>query len=122
MEIMNREAVRMATCEDLSKQGFVLNGGSGQIPALGFGTLIADRDETRSATKAAVEVGFRHFDCAERYRNEEQVGAALNVLGPLPTDSETVIAEVPLQRVSGQWAVPKLTDLAVRSEPPQACA
>jgi diketogulonate reductase-like aldo/keto reductase len=68
----------MATDEDLSQRRIVLNSGSGEIPALGFGTLIADRDETRSATKAAVEVGFRHFDCAERYRNEEQVGAALN--------------------------------------------
>lgn len=67
----------MATCEDLSRHRISLNSGSGKIPALGFGTLIADRVTTRSATKAAVEVGFRHFDCAERYRNEEQVGAAL---------------------------------------------
>jgi diketogulonate reductase-like aldo/keto reductase len=35
---------------------------------------------TRSATKAAVEVGFRHLDCAERYRNEAEVGAALKEL------------------------------------------
>ena len=68
----------MANSESLSTRGIVLNNGSGEIPALGFGTLIADRDETRRATKAAVEAGFRHFDCAERYRNEEQVGAALN--------------------------------------------
>src|SRR5262245_52473123 len=77
-EITNGKAEDMATYEDLSQLRFVLNTGSGKIPALGFGTLIADRDETRSATRAAVEVGFRHFDCAERYRNEEQVGAALN--------------------------------------------
>lgn len=47
------------------------------MPALGFGTLIADASETRSATKAALDVGFRHLDCAERYRNEEQVGEAI---------------------------------------------
>ena len=47
------------------------------MPALGFGTLIPDPAETRSATTNALRVGFRHFDCAERYRNEREVGEAL---------------------------------------------
>jgi alcohol dehydrogenase (NADP+) len=47
------------------------------MPALGFGTLIPDPAETRSATTQALKVGFRHFDCAERYRNEREVGEAL---------------------------------------------
>src|SRR6202035_1901550 len=51
--------------------------GSGAIPALGFGTLIPDPLATKQATKAALEVGFRHFDCAERYRNEQAVGDAM---------------------------------------------
>jgi diketogulonate reductase-like aldo/keto reductase len=55
---------------------FVLNSG-GEIPALGFGTLLSDRSRTRAATKSAVEAGFRHLDCAERYRNEEEVGLAV---------------------------------------------
>jgi aldehyde reductase len=42
--------------------------------------LVSDSSETRNATIAAVEVGFRHLDCAERYRNEEEVGAALKEL------------------------------------------
>jgi diketogulonate reductase-like aldo/keto reductase len=50
---------------------------SGTIPAVGFGTLIPDPLVTRQATKAALEAGFRHLDCAERYRNEEAVGDAL---------------------------------------------
>lgn len=50
---------------------------SGTIPAVGFGTLIPDPVVTRQATKAALEAGFRHLDCAERYRNEEAVGDAL---------------------------------------------
>lgn len=54
-----------------------LNSGSGKIPALGFGTLIPDAAETRRATRNALEAGFRHFDCAERYRNEQDVGEAL---------------------------------------------
>ena len=51
-----------------------LNHGSGAIPAVGFGTLIPDPIATKQATKAALEVGFRHLDCAERYRNEAAVG------------------------------------------------
>jgi len=47
------------------------------MPAVGFGTLIHDLADTKRATKTALEVGFRHFDCAERYRNEEAVGEAL---------------------------------------------
>src|SRR5579863_440533 len=54
-----------------------LNFGSGKIPALGFGTLIPDLAETKSATTNALRAGFRHFDCAERYRNEREVGEAL---------------------------------------------
>lgn len=51
--------------------------GSGEIPAVGFGTLIPDPVVTKQATKAALEAGFRHLDCAERYRNEAAVGDAI---------------------------------------------
>jgi aryl-alcohol dehydrogenase-like predicted oxidoreductase len=51
--------------------------GAGQIPVLGFGTLIPDAAATIGATGDALEAGFRHFDCAERYRNEREVGEAL---------------------------------------------
>lgn len=47
------------------------------MPALGFGTLIPDPVVTVTATRDALEAGFRHFDCAERYRNEREVGEAL---------------------------------------------
>lgn len=51
--------------------------GAGHMPVLGFGTLIPDAAVTISATRDALEAGFRHFDCAERYRNEREVGEAL---------------------------------------------
>ncbi len=51
--------------------------GTGAIPALGFGTLIPDPAETRTATTNALRTGFRHFDCAERYRNEREIGESL---------------------------------------------
>ena len=47
------------------------------MPALGFGTLIPDPALTITATRDALDAGFRHFDCAERYGNEREVGKAL---------------------------------------------
>jgi diketogulonate reductase-like aldo/keto reductase len=70
----------MASNENLSQHRFLLNNGSGEIPALGFGTSLSDNKKTEAAVKTAVEVGFRHLDAAVRYRNEAQVGAALTEL------------------------------------------
>ncbi len=67
----------MATSDALRYTRIPLNNGSGAIPAVGFGTLIPDPVATKQATRTALEVGFRHFDCAERYRNEEAVGDAM---------------------------------------------
>src|SRR5271156_1366415 len=70
----------MTSNENLTQRRFTLNDGSGEIPALGVGTALSDRSKTRNAVKTAVEVGFRHLDAAERYRNEAEVGAALKEL------------------------------------------
>jgi alcohol dehydrogenase (NADP+) len=51
-----------------------LTHGTGAIPAVGFGTLIPDREKGRAAIKTALEVGFLHLDAAEAYRNEDIVG------------------------------------------------
>jgi diketogulonate reductase-like aldo/keto reductase len=67
----------MITSDGLRYTRIPLAHGSGAIPAVGFGTLIPDPDATKQATRAALEVGFRHLDCAERYRNEEAVGDAM---------------------------------------------
>src|SRR5271154_606202 len=67
----------MTESSDLRMNRIPLNHGTDQMPALGFGTLIPDPPVTISATKDALEAGFRHFDCAERYGNEREVGQAL---------------------------------------------
>src|SRR6202166_4343085 len=67
----------MIESSDFRTQKMPLNHGAGHIPVLGFGTLIADAAATISATRDALDTGFRHFDCAERYGNEREVGAAL---------------------------------------------
>ncbi|MDR3618089.1 MAG: aldo/keto reductase [Paludisphaera borealis] len=67
----------MVESDDLRFTRMALNNGSGAIPALGFGTLIPDPVATKTATKAALEAGFRQLDASERYRNEKEVGAAI---------------------------------------------
>jgi diketogulonate reductase-like aldo/keto reductase len=69
--------MRMTISDTLRHTRLHLAHGSGELPAVGFGTLIPDPLLTRQATKAALEAGFRHLDCAERYRNEEAVGDAI---------------------------------------------
>src|SRR6185312_14716370 len=75
--ILERRSTSMVGPDTLRYARMPLNDGSGAIPALGFGTLIPDPLATRRATRTALEVGFRHFDCAERYRNEQAVGDAM---------------------------------------------
>src|SRR5271170_6082199 len=67
----------MTGSSELRMTRIPLNNGVGHIPALGFGTLIFDPAVTITATRDALEAGFRHFDCSERYRNEREVGEAL---------------------------------------------
>ena len=67
----------MSDADGLRHTKIPLNNGSDKIPALGFGTLIPDPIATKEAVRISLEVGFRQFDCAERYRNEEHVGEAM---------------------------------------------
>jgi 2,5-diketo-D-gluconate reductase A len=47
------------------------------IPQLGFGVYQVEPDQTKEATLAAFEVGYRHIDTAQMYGNEKQVGQAI---------------------------------------------
>ena len=67
----------MAENDNLRYTTMPLNNRSGAMPALGFGTLIPDPVATKTATKAAAEAGFRQLDASERYRNEKEVGEAV---------------------------------------------
>jgi diketogulonate reductase-like aldo/keto reductase len=67
----------MTTSDAFRTMRIHLAHGSGELPAAGFGTLIPDPVATKQATRAALEAGFHHLDCAERYRNEAAVGEAI---------------------------------------------
>jgi len=52
-----------------------------EIPQLGFGVFQIPPAETKAATLQAFEVGYRHIDTAEMYRNEKGVGEAVRASG-----------------------------------------
>jgi diketogulonate reductase-like aldo/keto reductase len=64
----------MSSPDTLRGTRIPLSHGTGSVPALGFGTLIPEPLATTEAVRAALRAGFRHLDCAERYRNEQLVG------------------------------------------------
>jgi 2,5-diketo-D-gluconate reductase A len=57
-----------------------LNNGT-EIPQLGFGVFQIEPENTKKATLAALEVGYRHIDTAEMYGNEKEVGQAVSEFG-----------------------------------------
>ncbi|KAK1758927.1 NADP-dependent oxidoreductase domain-containing protein [Echria macrotheca] len=63
----------------LSSRKYTLNNGV-EIPAVGFGTFANEgaKGETYRAVTKALQVGYRHLDCAWFYANEDEVGDALH--------------------------------------------
>ena len=59
-----------------SVPSLTLNNGV-EIPQLGFGVFQIDPADTKRLTRDALEVGYRHIDTAEMYRNEAEVGQAV---------------------------------------------
>jgi diketogulonate reductase-like aldo/keto reductase len=54
-----------------------------QIPSIGFGTFGSDHashELVANAVLKAAALGYRHFDCASVYRNEDHIGKSLNII------------------------------------------
>lgn len=52
-----------------------------KVPKLGFGVFQISREETVQAVMDAVQVGYRHFDTAQSYMNELELGIGLKESG-----------------------------------------
>ncbi|MCA9043776.1 MAG: aldo/keto reductase [Planctomycetaceae bacterium] len=48
-----------------------------EIPSVGLGHWKIPKDQTASIVHSALEIGYRHLDCACDYGNEAEAGAGL---------------------------------------------
>ena len=62
-----------------------LNNGT-MMPQIGFGLFRLEPERCKDIISKALNVGFRHFDDAAVYKNENEVGAALSALS-VPRES-----------------------------------
>ncbi|RKR73531.1 aldo/keto reductase [Frondihabitans australicus] len=69
-----------ATTTQSAQPTLTLNNGV-VMPAVGLGVFQSSPDDTVSAVKTALELGYRHIDTAAAYRNERQVGEGLRASG-----------------------------------------
>jgi len=52
-----------------------------EIPQLGFGVFLVPPESTVETLSHAIEIGYRHIDTAQMYRNEREVGQAIHRSG-----------------------------------------
>lgn len=68
-----------------------------EIPQLGLGTWFIDDGDVADAVKAAVKLGYRHFDTAQAYGNERGVGEGIRTYG-IQCDKLFVVSKVAAER------------------------
>ncbi len=52
-----------------------------RIPKLGLGTWLIEKDRTEQAVRDAIRIGYRHFDSAQAYGSEAEVGRGILASG-----------------------------------------
>lgn len=70
-----------------------------EVPQMALGTWFIDDDKAADAVRAAVEIGYRHFDTAQAYGNERGVGEGVRTAG-IPREEIFVTSKVAAENKS----------------------
>ena len=89
-------------------QEITLNNGV-TIPILGFGVFQIPAAETKQAVLDAISAGYRHFDTAQAYANEKEVGQAIAESG-LPREEFFITSKVWLDNYGYEKAYQSVLD------------
>jgi diketogulonate reductase-like aldo/keto reductase len=82
-----------------------------RMPAIGLGTFGSDHvtaDQVAAAVEGAAGAGYRHFDCASVYRNEDKIGFVLSTLiaGGIPREQLWITSKLWNDKHAEQDVIP----------------
>jgi 2,5-diketo-D-gluconate reductase B len=75
----------------------------------GFGTWPLHGETLVSAVRSAVEVGYRCFDTAQMYENEDELGAALRACG-VSRDELLIVTKIHPDNITAERLIPSLRE------------
>lgn len=80
-----------------------------EIPKLGLGTWFIDDDAAVAVVRSAVDLGYRHMDTAQAYRNEAGVGEGVRTCG-LPREQIFVTSKIAAEAKSYDAAMSSIDE------------
>lgn len=84
-----------------------------EMPIAGFGVFQIPPEDTERAVGDALSAGYRHFDTAASYRNEEAVGRAIGGSG-MPREELFVTTKLWIRKLPGKEPVKRAFDVSLK--------